>query len=200
MLRYFIALGAFFASASVAQAECITVSGASCGPASSYEITIDKVEFCKSAACSSPVVVASTSTEFDIADASAGGAVGNYADLDDVAAGVYTHIRTTIDGTITYAAAATGSCSAVPAGTSTAVTGITGLGAALAASANTDFNLSLSSPNLIHTYELSTPLTISKAASLPQVQIDFATADGHLCIGSASYPGVPFVDITVINN
>ena len=183
-----------------AQAECVNLGSNTCGAATSYEITIEKVEFCKSSSCANAVVVASSSSEFDIAASSAGAAVGNYADLDGVAAGVYTHVRTTIDGSISYGAPATGACSAVSAGTSQDVTTITGISTALQSSANSDFNLSVSGSDLIHLYELNRALTISKAGSLPQVQIDFSTADGHICLGGVSYPGVPYVSIKVFDN
>ena len=196
--KYLVAIALIFPAAQ-ASAECVTITGAACGPATSYEITVEQVEFCQSAACTSPYVVASSSAEFDIASSAAGGAVGNYADLDEVPAGVYTHVRTTIDGSITYSAPATTSCSAQTNQTLD-VTTITGIGTALGDSANAAFNLSVSGTDLIHEYELSRPLAISKSGSLPQVQIDFSTADGHLYIGSTSYPGVPFVEIQIVDN
>lgn len=179
-------------------AECINLGSNTCVAATSYEIEIEKVEFCKSSACASPYVVSSTSADFDISSATAGGAVGNYANLDSVPAGVYTHVRTTIDGTIVYSAPATGSCSQ-QTNTSHDVTTIPNIAVALGS--NPDFNLSLGgSSDLLHLYELSRPLIITKAGSLPQVQIDFSTADGHICDGTTSYPGVPYVDIQVFNN
>ena len=197
MLRKLSIIAAIIAPFYTAQAECINLGSNTCVAATSYEITIDKVEFCRSSACSAPFVVSSSSEDFDISDAAAGGAVGNYADLDNVPAGVYTHVQTTIDGTITYSAPATGSCSA-QTNTSYDVTTITSIGTALAA--NPSFNLTLAGSELEHLYELSSPLIITKAGSLPQVQIDFSTADGHICDGSTSYPGVPYVDIQVFNN
>ena len=198
MLRKFLFIAAIALPFYSANAECINLGSNTCVAATSYEIEIEKVEFCKSVSCSSPYVVSSTSADFDISSASAGGAVGNYANLDSVPAGVYTHVRTTIDGTITYSAPATGSCSQ-QIDTPYDVTTIPNIAVALGA--NPDFNLSLpGGGNLLHRYELSTPLTITKAGSLPQIQIDFSTADGHICDGSNSYPGVPYVDIRIFNN
>lgn len=204
MFKVYLMIAAILVSATSARAACLDLGTATCEPATSYEITIDKVEFCKSASCASPFVVSSSSEDFDISSASAGGAVGNYADLDAVPAGVYTHIRTTIDGQITFSgpAVTTGgnNCSAqTNASTLVATAAING---ALSLSANDAFNLSVDVANqkLIHDYELSNPIAISKSGSLPQVQIDFSTSDGHLCDGTTSYPGVPFVDIKVINN
>jgi hypothetical protein len=199
MLKRIFAIIAMTLPFSGASAECINLGSATCTNATSYEITIEQVEFCKSSACTSPYVVASSSEDFDISSATAGGAVGNYADLDDVPAGIYTHVRTTIDGVVTYSAPATGSCSA-QTNTSMNVTSITGISAALSNSLNDHFNLSVSGSDLVHIYELNAPLAISKAGALPQVQIDFSTADGHLCNGSTSLPGVPYVEIKVFNN
>lgn len=181
-----------------AQAKCINLGSNTCGPATSYEIKIKKVEFCKSSACSSSFVVSSSSADFDISDAAAGGAVGNYADLDSVPAGIYTHVQTTIDGNITYSAPILNTCSAQTNASLNVVTGIGGIGSAL--SSDPDFNLTISGSDLNHLYELSRPLIITKAGSLPQVQIDFSTADGHICNSGASYPGIPYVDIQVFNN
>ena len=197
MLRYFIALGVFFFSASIAQATCL--SGATCSAATSYEITINQVEFCKSSACTDSVIVASTAEAFNIADSAAGAAVGNYADLDDVAAGVYTHVKTTIDGDISFLAPAAGSCAArtLTAAVNAATADVQ---TALALPANASFGLSVVGSDLVHTYELTRPLTISKAGSLPQVQIDFSTSAGHQCVSSVSYPGIPSVTIRVFDN
>ena len=197
MVRYFLTLGVFLLAPTFAQATCL--DGAACSAATSYEITINQVEFCKSSACTDTVIVASSSTAFDIADAAVGAAVGNYADLDDVAAGVYTHVKTTIDGEISVLAPAAGACAARTSAAAQDVA-ITAIQTALNLPANSALGLEVSGGNLIHTYELSTPLTISKAGSLPQVQIDFSTANGHLCFSSTSYPGVPSVSIRVFEN
>ena len=198
MFRKFFFIASIILVSHSVNAECINLGSNTCVAATSYEIEIEKVEFCKSSACASPYVVSSTSADFDISSATAGGAVGNYANLDSVPAGVYTHVRTTIDGTIVYSAPATGSCSQ-QTNTSHDVTTIPNIAVALGA--NPDFNLSLGgSSDLLHLYELSRPLIITKAGSLPQVQIDFSTADGHICDGTTSYPGVPYVNIQVFNN
>ena len=197
MLKYVIALGAFFVSASIAQAACL--DGAACSAATTYEITINKVEFCKSSDCTNAVTVSSTAADFDIAASSVGAAVGNYANLDEVAAGVYTHIRTTIDGDIVFIAPGAGTCAA-HSSTLPVTVATPAIGTALDLPANSDLGLDVVGSELIHLHELSTPLTITKAGSLPQVQIDFSTADGHLCYSGASFPGVPSVSIRVFEN
>lgn len=204
MVKYMISLGFIIFSSNLAGAACLDVTGYSptCGPASSYEITINEVAFCKSELCPSPVIVTSVSKEFDIADSAAGSAVGSYADLDNVDAGVYTHIRTKISPSITYSAPEIVGVCADQTNTTRALSDITGLASMLTTSPNdTNFGLTYDGTNLIHIYELSAPLAISKAASLPQVQIDFATSEGYLCLDSSNmYPGAPNVSIKVINN
>ena len=188
-------------AASFAHAECFQTSNAEqCGPASEYQITIEQVELCKSASCSNSVIVSSTSASFDIAASSAGAAVGNYADLDDVAAGIYTHVKTTITPSITYAAPAiSGECSAV---TSTTVPITTAVASVSDLASNSSFNLSWEGGDLVHSIELAQPVVISKAGSLPQVQIDFSTANAHYCLTATdtSFPGVPYVSVKVIPN
>ena len=188
-------------SASFAHAECFDGTQAEqCGPATEYQITIEQVELCKSAGCSNSVIVSSASASFDIAASSAGAAVGNYADLDDVAAGIYTHVKTTITPSITYAAPAiAGECGAV---TSTTVPITTSVVSSAELSSNTAFNLAWEGGDLVHSIELDQPVVISKAGSLPQVQIDFSTANAHYCLTATdtSFPGVPYVSVKVIPN
>ena len=191
----------FFAHA--AKAECVYFDGTErCGPATTYEITVEKVEFCKSQTCSSSVVVASATTAFNIASAAAGAAVGNYADLDGVEAGIYTHIKTTLSPSIRVqgSAIAGTSCSTMPNPVTASVASITGIANTLQLTQNDDFNLGLVSGKLVHQMKLDAPIAISKSGSLPQVQIDFSTADAHLCYGGNSLPGVPFVSVKVFNN
>ena len=201
MLKKLLIVSLLSMSASFAHAKCFNGTAAHvCGPASEYSITIDQVELCKSASCSASVIVSSTSASFDIAASSAGGAVGNYAGLDDVAAGIYTHVKTTIAPSITYAAPAiSGEFSAVP---STTVPITTSILSVSDLSSNTDFNLSWESGDLVHTLELDQPVVISKAGSLPQVQIDFSTAHAHYCLTAtdSSFPGAPYVTIKVLPN
>lgn len=201
MLKKLSIASLFCLCASFAHAECFNGAAAEqCGPASQYQITIEQVELCKSSACSASVIVSSTSTSFDIASASAGGAVGNYANLDDVAAGIYTHVKTTITPSITYAAPAiAGECGAV---SSTTVPITTSVVSAAELSSNPSFNLLWEGGDLVHSIELDQPVVISKAGSLPQVQIDFSTANAHYCLTATntSFPGVPYVSVKVLPN
>jgi len=203
MVKHIILALALMFFAHAAKAECVTIDSTErCGPATTYEITVEKVEFCKTQSCSSPVVVASATTAFNIASAAAGAAVGNYADLDGVEAGIYTHIRTTLSPNVRFAGPAiTGaSCSAVTTPVTASVAPIPNIANVLQSNLNEDFNLSVVSGKLVHELELDTPIAISKSGSLPQVQIDFSTADAHLCYGGNSLPGVPFVSVKVFNN
>ena len=201
MLKKLLIVSLLSMSASFAHAKCFNGTAAHvCGPASEYSITIDQVELCKSSGCTDSVIVSSTSASFDIAASTAGGAVGNYADLDDVAAGIYTHVKTTIAPSITYAAPLiAGECAAVP---STTVPITTSILSVSDLSSNSDFNLTWESGDLVHKIELDQPVVISKAGSLPQVQIDFSTAHAHYCVTgpNVSSPGAPYVTIKVLPN
>ena len=67
---------------------------------SSYKPTVTKVELCTSSSCSDPVVLGSTSKEFDIASASVGADVGTYlSDFTITLGKTYTHMRSTISST-----------------------------------------------------------------------------------------------------
>ena len=201
MFRYIFAALAVAVSTAPAYANCPTIDTTErCGPATTYQITIEKVEFCTSGDCSTAVTVASASTPFNIASAAAGAAVGEYANLDSVDAGIYTHVRTTLSPNVSYLAPAVTGCSAVTDSTPVPVSNIPNLANLLQAQANSAFYLGFDGTNLIHKFELSSPIVISKAGSLPQVQIDFSTENAHICYGGNSYPGIPFVDIQVFNN
>jgi len=91
-----------FALNSPAHASAITgTTGAS---ATSYQVTITKVELCRSSACSNPFTLGQTTKSFDIASAAAGGEVGNYISLRGIPLGqTWSHVRVTLstDFTIT---------------------------------------------------------------------------------------------------
>ena len=204
MLKFLLTLTGFIFFSASAQA-CFDGAGAqSCGAATEYIIKIHKVEFCQSVSCANAVTVADSESTFDIAGATAGAAVGEYADLDDVPAGIYTHIRTTIDPEIEMTAGNVGSCAGRNFTHTYSNSG-------LLAVTNTEFsnnsNYYLSwntaGDRFIHIYPLDTPVAISKAASLPQVQIDFSTSEAAYCVESSPFPlipGPPLVNITVIDN
>ncbi|MBL6847347.1 hypothetical protein N9Z35_01785 [Alphaproteobacteria bacterium] len=201
MMKYLITVIFIFLT-NYANAGCYSVTGQTtvCGPATQYEVSVSKVELCTESTCGTAVTVADTAAVFDIAAASAGAAVGSYADLNGVTPGTYTHIRSTVSSTIKYTAVAKSPCSAVSANTSFTLTRAKGV-----------VNGDLSAENLAwavndvsfyHTVALSAPLLISSTAPLPQIKIDFSTLNAHLCISgsSASYPGPPVMTVTVNNN
>ena len=201
MLKKILLAGAFSLLSSGAMAACFVQTATTCHPASKYEVEIQKVELCKTSGCSDPVTVASSVQSFDIAAAGVGAAVGEYADLDDVPAGVYTHVRTTIDNELTYSAAAVTGCTTAVTNSSHTYTSSVSFDATLNNNVGT-FGITWNTGNTAfeHTHELSTPLAISKAGSLPQVQVDFATQEAALCVGGTFYPGIPEITITVIDN
>ena len=78
---------------------CTSLFAASATP-SSYKPMVTKVELCSSSSCSDPVVLGSTSKEFDIASASVGADVGTYlSDFTITLGKTYTHMRSTISST-----------------------------------------------------------------------------------------------------
>jgi len=200
-MKYLITLIFIFLSNHVLAA-CFSVTGAStaCGPATQYEVSVSKVELCTDSSCGTAVIVADTTTSFDIASATAGAAVGSYADLSGVTAGTYTHLRTTVSSTIVYAAAAVSSCSAVAADTSLTLT--TARGVVSGDPAADSLSWAVTDSTMYHLVALSAPLTISTTSPLPQIKIDFSTLNAHLCItgSSTSYPGPPVMTVTITNN
>ena len=67
-----------------------------------YKTTISKVELCSSSACSDPIVLGSGSKQFDIASVSAQADVGTYLNDFTITLGrTYTHVRSTINTTMT---------------------------------------------------------------------------------------------------
>ncbi|MGC6411695.1 MAG: hypothetical protein ACON4F_02565 [Candidatus Puniceispirillaceae bacterium] len=201
MLKKILLIGAFSLISTGAMAACFVQTATTCHPASKYEVEIQKVELCTTSSCSNPVVVASSVQSFDIAAAGVGAAVGEYASLDDVPAGIYTHVRTTIDNELTYSAAAVTGCTTAVTDANHTYTSNATFDATLANN-NSTFGITWNTGNTAfeHVHELSTPLAISKAGSLPQVQVDFATQEAALCVGGTFYPGIPEITISVIAN
>ena len=78
---------------------CTSLFAATATP-SSYKPTVTKVELCTSSSCSDPVVLGTTTKEFDIASASIGADVGTYlSDFTITLGKTYTHMRSTISST-----------------------------------------------------------------------------------------------------
>ena len=197
----FLSLASSTAFAACFQDDTYTTT---CHPATSYELTIQKVELCKDSSCSDTVTVASSTQSFDIGSVGAGAAVGNYADLDTVPAGVYSHVRTTISPNIDLVAPAAGLCPALTS--SFSYTNSAGSVPQAELTANADFPIEWNGSVLEHTYELSRNVVISKSASLPQIQVDFSTSTAALCLdipspGSPIFvAGVPDISIRIFDN
>ena len=67
-----------------------------------YKTTVTKVELCSSSACADPIVLGSGSKLFDIASVSAQADVGTYLNDFTITLGrTYTHVRSTINATMT---------------------------------------------------------------------------------------------------
>jgi len=76
------------------------------GNPTKYEITMKQVELCTDATCAAtPYIVGQTTMAADIASATAGAAVGQYASTSGIPAGkTFTHLRVTIDRTLNITA------------------------------------------------------------------------------------------------
>lgn len=75
------------------------------GDATTYEITITKIEICESSdgasTCTNPLTIGSSSKDFDIASASVGAEIGTYAPLNTIPKGTTaTHMRVTMSRSI----------------------------------------------------------------------------------------------------
>ena len=187
----------FYSNASFAACFAVTGATTDCAQATDYQVSVSKVELCADAACTSAVTVADTTASFDIATVAVGAQVGAYANLNTVPVGTYTHIRSTVSSTITYAGDATANCTAKTSTTATLTSSGGVVNADLAAA---DLQWAVIDQSLYHLVALSAPLTISKTSFPPQVSIDFSTADGHLCVNGASFPGPPVMAVTVTPN
>ena len=74
------------------------------GDATTYEITITKIEICESSACTTPLTIGSSSKEFNIASAAVGAEIGTYAPLNTIPKGTTaTHMRVTMSRAIDIA-------------------------------------------------------------------------------------------------
>ena len=93
----FLALGLAvlpFAPMGLAQAQVF-------GAATTYNVSVQQVELCRSAACADPVPLGDGALSFDIAGVGVGAAVGAYADTATLATGdVFTHVRVSLSRTI----------------------------------------------------------------------------------------------------
>ncbi len=94
------------------------------GAATTYNITINKIELCTSSACSSPLTIGSSAKAFDIASASVGAELGSYAPLNSIPKGTtVTHVRVTMSRSIGIAGETSGPDGAVsPLDGTTAIT------------------------------------------------------------------------------
>lgn len=165
-----------------------------CGPTTSYTITLLEVALCRDAACTSEYVVGSGAKTFDIASVAVGASVGSYASFDTIPPGTYTHMRSvvsrtfgivapaitdTLGGTGRTCPAQNGSLSlpnGVPAGDpanpdALAAAGIAGLTWKDAATHN--------QIQLINA--LTSPITITQGGKPPTVSIKFGTTSALAC-------------------
>lgn len=95
--RQVLAIVALGASVLVAQPAAAAIPGAATA-ATRYDVTVNKVELCSDATCSTAVVLGSGDSVFNIASVSAGAQIGSYARTTGLPIGqTFTHLRVTID-------------------------------------------------------------------------------------------------------
>ncbi len=94
LTNMFFVLSVLFFAASV---NASPITGTNSGQATRYDVTITKVELCRSATCTAPFVLGSSSKVFDIASASVGEEVGKFIDLEGIPLfQTWSHVRVTM--------------------------------------------------------------------------------------------------------
>ncbi|OEJ68890.1 hypothetical protein [Magnetovibrio blakemorei] len=192
--------------------------------ADSYEITVTKVELCRTSACAAPYTLGSGNKTFDISSATAGADVGQYISLEDIPLyQTWSHVRVTISTTISIKGQGTDNApqacktgTGLASGAHTAVgTGVVAVGAGtlqslvipndnvggLATADYTAFNFAKTAgaATATITYALSTPYTCK--GTLPRIEVKFNTsaALGLVQTGAGTcgvFPRPPDVTIT----
>ncbi|MEY4713038.1 MAG: hypothetical protein RIS88_2488 [Pseudomonadota bacterium] len=197
MIKPLLFVGSLLCAGTASAACLATALGGTCGTATKYEVNVQSVALCQDSSCSSPVTVGSSAQSFDIASAAVGSAIGSYANFDSVTAGNYTHIQVIASRSFTISGTATG-CSAVTSQTLSVPNTNPGgtLDAAMAALGITWYDSPTKSQLKIIT-ALSSPLTISRTASMPNVSVRFGTSQGLMCIATVPYPSPPDISIVV---
>lgn len=93
---------AFLAAAMSAAGPATAAVPGTPAPATLYQVTLKKAEFCSDQACTTAVLVGSSIKTFDIASAAVGQSVGSYASTNSLVVGqTFSHIRVTISETMT---------------------------------------------------------------------------------------------------
>lgn len=102
-LSAFVAASCLLIGAGSASAGAIAGTGS--GRPTTYNVTVNKVELCRSSACVAPFVLGTVTGTFDIASATAGQEVGKLIDLSGIPMyQTWTHARITVSSTFSMAA------------------------------------------------------------------------------------------------
>ena len=84
------------------QAFAGAITGVPSAAATRYDVTVTKVELCRSTACTNPFTLGSKTKVFDIAAAAVGSDVGTYISLKDIPLWqTWTHVRVTLSTAFT---------------------------------------------------------------------------------------------------
>ena len=187
--------------------------------ADQYEVTVTKVELCRTSACSSPFVMGTGSKMFDIAAVSAGADVGQYVSTDGIPLyQTWSYVRVTISTTVSIAGEGTDNgaqaCRTVTGQASGSHTNVgAGQGtlqdllipndnvSTLTTADYTTYNLSKTAGASTATvlYPLSSPYTCKGKAPRIEVKFDTGAALGLVQTGAGTcgvFPRPPVVTIT----
>lgn len=179
-------------------AACATYPAANgtCGPVTSYVVTISEIALCQDAACTAPTVVGSGVKSFDIGSVAVGATIGSYADFGSVPAGTYNYMRSVISSSFSITAAAitatNGTCPAISSTTLSVPNGLDPAipvdALALAAIPGVTWNDPLGKTKIQVITTLASPLVIPATGNRPSLSMSFGTTSALLCANMA--PGV----------
>jgi len=210
-------IAALFAIALNTPAFAAVVTGTTGSPATRYDVTVTKIELCRSTACSNPFVMGTATKTFDIASASAGADVGNYISLKGIPLWqTWSHVRVTLSTVFTITGG-DGTCQtdgSTTADRTTLATGTAGAGAGTPSVlrlpneniangpptgyyAGIGFTAVNDAPTFSIVYALTTPYTCKGKMPRVEIKFDTSTAFGHdpgAC--NVVFPQPPTVTIT----
>ena len=184
-----------------------------------YNVTLEKAELCRTAACTNPYVLGSATGTFDISSAAAGAEVGKLIDISGIPLyQTWTHVRVTVSST--FSMAATGACQTNGTSVTNRATalgayanaGAAGGGAlqtmvlpnqAVIAAAVAGYTYSTNgitqtdgATNFTMTIALTSPYTCKGVMPRIEVQFDTSNAFGYTAACTFSFPQPPTITIT----
>jgi hypothetical protein len=220
MKKQSILAGALLLMSVIGQAHAGAITGTTGSQATRYDVTVKKVELCRSSSCSDPFVLGTKTAIFDIASANAGAEVGQFINLEGIPLfQTWSHVRVTLSTTFTITGddgtcrtnGGTGvrtafSSGAASGGTALAATmelpnqaTVRAAGGGLATFDYSDYGITQTdgASEFTMTVALSSPYTCK--GEMPRVEVGFDTSEGFGHTGGACnviFPQPPTVTIT----